>query len=992
MSKHAACLLILLSALAGCQGQPTTGPITSGTQFTVEGRAGHPYLYFDLQGILWRVSVDGGEATALTDARDDIRHPRLSPDGRQLVFQTFATGSWQIGIMNIDGSGYRRLTDGDADHRDPDWAQAGQAVLYSTDAPGYYTLRLHHLEKPPEPEAALPGFESAAPSINEAGRSYLQTGKGRTRILWQPSARPDAGEVEVAAGRAGELHAPRVSPDGRRIAFVQAAERNGFPGVARNQLILYDIAGGGREILSPEGADVFTTAPAWLDEDTLVYTADGGILRIDLATGTTTAVPFSVALPVRRTGFRPATPIAFAEDEQQLLGIVDPQPLPDGRIVFTGLGDLLLVERDGRTRALTDDAWVERDVSLSPDGERLAYIADRDGSMQIWLHDLGTGEVRRVTDKSTGPRYPTFSPDGSALAYLQVGPIGTQDYTLQVLDLNTGATRRLRQAPNLWPGRIAWSADGSHITVAELHRTSKRFGYGRNRLVRVSLTDDSTTLLELPDALTPDSGPVAAPDHRTLALIIDGALWTLPVDADGSLAAPPQRLVDDLVESPAFSPDGTEIIALTARGLERIRLSNQRRSLQNPRLQWVPANPGDKYIVHAGRVFTGDGDTYLEDMDIVMDGARIVAVQPHQPHPADFRVIDASEQTVIPGLVDHHVHFQPHQGEWVGRAWLAFGVTTIVEPGGLPYESREHLESWATDRRPGPRLVYAGPQLDGSRRTFYFASHITSEERLRRELERGEQLGYGFLKTYTRLSPTLQQQAVELGHELGLPVTAHAAFRNLGFGGDRIEHLRGSSRLTYSAKQSALLNSYADMQRLVIDTGATVTPTIIVAGGFVDYLERFPGLADNPQYVALYSPAARRATASLSLLAKRRMPLIRSGLDNARASIRNFHDNGALIVAGTDSPIFPYGLALVVELANYVDAGLTPADALRTATVNAAAALGAGKEIGRIAPGYLADLVIIDGDPLANVQDLLSVRGVMKNGNYRSLAELTGPQ
>ena len=74
--------------------------------------------------------------------------------------------------------------------------------------------------------------------------------------------------------------------------------------------------------------------------------------------------------------------------------------------------------------------------------------------------------------------------------------------------------------------------------------------------------------------------------------------------------------------------------------------------------------------------------------------------------------------TVLPGLIDNHAHHQAHDGAWVGRAWLAFGVTSVVEPGGLPWESREIHEAWASGRRPGPRLFYAGPQLDGRQRFF----------------------------------------------------------------------------------------------------------------------------------------------------------------------------------------------------------------------------------------------------------------------------------
>ncbi len=829
-----------------------------------------------------------------------------------------------------------------------------------------------------------------APTAAVDGIVFISERSG-TPALYQHRANAGDAPVKIANAPAGRLHPPRISPDGQRIAYVQAITRNAFPGVAMNQLVVRNIATGDMQILSPAGADIFSAAPAWLDDDTLLYTADGLIQRVTLSTGTHTTIPFRAELPLQTTEFTARTPLAFTQDEQPAFGIVDPVELPDGRIVFTALGDLWSVGVDGALVQMTDDVFVERDPAVSPDGRRLAYISDREAGMQIWIRDLDDGIDSRVTELSAGMRYPTFSADGTRLAYQQVGPRGTQDFTVRVLDLATGETRRLRSAPKIWPGRMSWSADGRHITVAELSIPSKRFNDGVNRLVRINVAEDTVVVELLPDGHVPDFGPVASPDGESIALVIDGALWRVPVNPDGSLAGSPELVLDELVESPAWSSDSQRLTFLSNRGLETIELDTGRRRSSNPVLSWTPAvDPGAR-VVHAGRLFDGVADAYIDNVDIVIDGARIVAVEPHRERAADFDVIDASDKVVLPGLVDHHVHFEPHKGEWIGRTLLGFGVTTVVEPGGLPYESREIMEAWSSGRRAGPRLVFAGPQLDGSRRHFHFGAHINSDRRLEWEMDRADRLRYGLIKTYTRMPATRQAKTVELAHALGLPITAHAAFRNLAFGGDRIEHLRGSSRLAYSPKQSELLNTYADVEQIIVQSGAAVTPTIAVAGGFFDYTLSHPEISENPQYVAFNSAAYRQGLAGFTRMVGKNIDLVRTGLANAQSTVKRLHDNGVAIVAGTDSPIFPYGLALVIELANYVDAGLTPAEALRTATANAAIALGAENEIGRVQPGLLADLVIVDGDPLTDVTDMLNVSGVMSNGRYRTLAELMTP-
>ena len=263
------------------------------------------------------------------------------------------------------------------------------------------------------------------------------------------------------------------------------------------------------------------------------------------------------------------------------------------------------------------------------------------------------------------------------------------------------------------------------------------------------------------------------------------------------------------------------------------------------------------------------------------------------------------------------------------------------------------------------------------------------KQRLKRELERGDRLSYGLLKTYRRLAPELQQRTVELGHQRGLPVTAHAAMRNLGFGGDRTEHLRGSSRAENSPKQSDLLVSYADIMALYDLPGAAVTPTLINQGGYFDIaLRRGDGFRNVKQYTALYPEAYRANLDGFTKLVSRKIELVRAGLGNAGDTLSTLNNNGAGVIAGTDSPIFPYGLSLVIELQNYVNAGLTPAAALRTATSNAADAMGAGAQAGRISPGRLADMLIVAGDPLGDIGDLLNVQGVMLNGRYHTLEAL----
>ena len=124
------------------------------------------------------------------------------------------------------------------------------------------------------------------------------------------------------------------------------------------------------------------------------------------------------------------------------------------------------------------------------------------------------------------------------------------------------------------------------------------------------------------------------------------------------------------------------------------------------------------------------------------------------------------------------------------------------------------------------------------------------------------------------------------------------------------------------------------------------------------------------------------------MAATRPDPALDARIKPYEATLKAIAAGGGTLIAGTDSPIVPYGLGLHVELESYVHAGLTPFQALQTATVNAAQALGIGNEIGTIEPGKLADLTFLGGDPLIDIRNTRDVKRVMRGGRLFSVADL----
>ncbi len=981
-SGHAAALVLLVFAGAAAADARDI-VVTGGTNIAAASDPRDGGVVFDLQGRLWSLPAGGGEARPLTDALGDDRLPAFSPDGREVVFQSFRGGRFGLWRIGRDGRGLRSLTAGPGDDREPVVTPDGGAVVFTSDRDGTLDVfRLDRATGSTERIAGGPG-DDYWPAVAPDGTTLaFVSDRGGRPALWIQAAGSDPRALTGIAG--GRPAAPAFSPDGRRLAFVAPTEQLAFPAVARQRLFVVDLASNAITPVSDAAEDVFPFRATWLDGDRLRYTADGTVRERSIAAGP--GAPPRDWRWSARLGFarRAAVRQRPVPDGGDVAGIVEPVVRPGrGSIVFQALGDLWERSADGRLVPLTDDAFLERDPAFSADGRWLAFVGDRGGSMQVWLRDLATGAERQLTRLPRGLRYPTFSADGGRLFVQQAGPRGNQDFTLHEVRLDTGAVRNLK-VPGFWPARMGESADRRHLLLTALAARSARYREGRNELLRVDLATGASESVPVGDGPGPDAGVAVSPDGRRAVLTIGGVVHGLPLADDGRPTGPPEAwgepLPGGLADYPVFTPDGAGIVYYGAGGLRRQPAGPGRTGTPLPvDLAWQDRHRPGRVVVRAGRLFDGAGTSYRERVDVVIDDGRISAVEPWRDWPAGVSVIDAGSRTVLPGLFDNHTHAQAHDGSWVGSAWLAFGITSIVEPGGLPYESREQQEAWASGRRAGPRLFIAGPQLDGDRRFFPFAVQAPGRERLAAEFGRARRLDYRLLKTYTRLPPATQRDVIRAAARLGIPVSSHEVYPALALGGQRVEHLRGTSRLGYSAKQSDLLRSYDDVVGIVGRSGATIVPTIVVSGGFLDFVAGNPAALALPQLASL-PEAERRNLAVLPALLGNRRPLLGEAVGNARQAVAALHAAGARIVAGTDAPIFTYGLSLHAELQNYAAAGLPPDEVLRTATANAADALGLGRELGYLLPGRRADILVVDGDPLASVADLARVALVLKGG------------
>ncbi|HSL69008.1 MAG TPA: amidohydrolase family protein [Longimicrobiales bacterium] len=952
--------LLVVPATAAAQARRVDLALSEATNLAVALSPDQTWLALDALGRIWIMPITGGAARPLTDELGDARQPSWSPDGNTIAFQSYRDGGWHIWTVTADGRTLRQLTSGPFDDREPHWSPDGARIAFSSDRGGTYDIwelelatgALHQRTKHPANEWA-PAYSAdgsiAFASNRSPGPGIYAISAGAERALAQPT---------------GNVSGVVWTPDHRQVSYVLTS------GGSTSVIV------GGRALA--EGEDVFPFRANWLSANELIYTADGRIKRRTLEPAQTSEIPFSIAVAFERPAYARKRPVLTGRTPQPVKGMVAPAIDPAGeRVAFVALGDIWLMRIGSEPRRITDDAFLDTDPAWSPDGRQLVFSSDRAGTVDLWIRDLATNTDRRLTSLPTAELRASWSPDGKTIAFLN------NRGELQVVDAASGVVRpvhRGQTAPTLFrPGRPTWSADSKYIAISVLQRNSTRYREGTSQVMVVSVEDGSSKIIvPMPhhSAGTRESdGPVWSPDGRQLAVVIDGALQLVPVSADAELAGTPRRLIAGPVDQLSWTADSRRI--LYSAGTE-LRLVTVETGTTHPiavPLTWQRPVPVAT-IVHAGALFDGRVPALRRDVDIVITQGRITSVQPHRVALHMGRVIDAADKTVMPGLIEMHTHLAEDYGSKLGRLWLAYGVTSVREPVGHPYRSIERREAIESGRYPGPRVFATGYTLDGSRIYYSGAQSVASAEHIAAELTRAEQLGHDLVKTYVRLPDSLQKQVIARAHARGLPVSSHELYPAVAFGADGVEHIRGTSRRGYSTKVSASNRSYNDVIELLARSGMALTPTAGIQGTFAMLAARDPTLLADPRFDALFpSWIVERARTTVRNASPEAEPFRGYG-----QTVRRVVEQGGRVVAGTDAPIIPFAISLHAEIEYYVLAGLTPFQALQTATVHAAEVLGVGNVLGSIEPGKLADLVIIDGNPLEDIRAARKVHTVLRGG------------
>jgi len=971
---------------------------SEGTDMAATVSPDHKTIIMDLQGLLYSMPMAGGAAKQISTPYDEDSHPDWSAKGGIIAIQSYAGGTFHIWTMLADGTRRKQITTGHGDDREPSISPDGTTIAFGSDRgfKGSYDIWTVNIatgalkqitssdadEFQPtwSPDGKSLAFVSGVGIVGSAIRSIdLASGEQHTIV-----------SVDPATGR---VEAPSFSPDGKLLSYIRYAALGVF--VSAAQFVVADATDEHKTVYKGGGQDAFPFPATWLSNTELIYTGNGHLLHVDLVTQSEVPIPFTATIKSIRPTYMRKVYDFDSTSARQVKGIFAPALSSDGKqIAFVALNQLYVMTIGSAPIALTHDTFYKQQPAWSPDGKMLAYVSDKNGIENIYLHNMASSDTtgdKQVSPSNTAQIMPAWSPDAKLIAF--------QDQTGATLVVNvaTGAEKPLAPA-TFFPGRPSFSANGKTVAIATIKPYTKRFREGTSSILTVDVATGKTEFFapaafESVTTRTED-GPIYSPNGKEIAFVMDDLLYTMPVDAEGKPSGAATKLNDETTDSPTWSGDSSKILYLNNGKLKLISRATKAIMPVAFDLTYKPARPQQKLLIHAARYWKGSGADELNDVDIVVTDNRITSVKPHSAvAPVGItRTIEAVNSTVMPGLWESHAHNDSdnsiYYGDRMGRLWLVYGVTSVRGLADNAYRALQHREAYSSGTANGPRLFTTAEAVDGERVYYPMMIPTTSEAQLHREFARLKALDFDFVKLYVRLPFNWAEQGVQFAHsQMGVETASHYLLPAVALGEDGMSHISATSRTGYAYSRTFVGHSYADVRTLLQESGMWAITTVLSPTMYVES----PDMADDPRYQV--APPWER----IRLKAGRDNDLKVDQTNNIKRvqyeeeTVGSVLKNGGVVLAGTDSPLDLPGTSLQLNLRSQVKFGIAPWQALETATSLPAKAFGLSKDLGTIEPGKLADLIIVAGDPLKNIDDAAKVQCVMKNGFLQSVGAIMAP-
>ena len=987
---------------------------SEGTWMNVDVSPDGSQIAFDLLGDIYVMPIAGGAATRITSGPAFDMQPRFSPDGRLIAIASDRNGATNIWTIDRDGGNATQVS---RDQRwfinSPSWSPDGQYIFarhhfvkerslgageiwmyHASGAEGLQVTEKTSWQKDQGEPAVSPDGRYLYYSRDVTPGQNFEYDKNPYQTIYAVMERDlRTGKERRLIARPGGSVAPRPSPDGTRLAFVRRVG-------TKSVLHVRDLATGEETALFDrldkdlqEAWAIHGVYPqyAWTpDGRSIVIWGEGKIWRVDVGARTGVEIPFTARVEqTLNEALRFAQTVH--EDEFQVRMLRDVATSPDGStVVYSALGRLYATRLpDGEPARLTGDDVLEFAPAFSRDGRWIAYATWTDaGKGRIRVMRADGSEARDVVATPGHYTRPSFSPDGQWLVYRSTGPDSIRGYThaerpgiFVVRASGGGAPRKVRDDAE----EPRFDHTGERIYFTDVR--NEKF-----LLASVNLAGgDEVVHFQSANA----TQIVPSPDGRWVAFSERYRTYVGPFPRPGR----PVDIGPEVEAFPVRRVSANAGMSLHWSSADRLHwvlgpeyFTRETGETGDPEAEGVPIGftvradePSGAIAFVGARVITMKDRRVIDNATVLVEGNTIRAVGPSGSVrvPAGAVRIDARGKTIMPGIIDVHAHVGGEndgilaESSWPLMANLAFGVTTSHDPSNDTETVFTNAEMIRAGLKLGPRLFSTGTILYGAETPF--KAVVETYEDARAHLERLKAAGAFTVKSYNQQRRDVRQMIVKAARDLEMMVVPEGGsllYMNL------THIMDGHTGVEHSLP---VPNLYRDVVTLFAKSQVGYTPTLIVGYGGLSGENYWYQHTNVWEHERLLRFVPREVVDARS----RRRPMTAEDDFNhvlISRGAKKVLDAGGSVQLGAHGQL--QGLGAHWELWMLQQGGMTNMEALEAATIAGARYLGLDREIGSIEAGKLADLIVLNRNPLEDLRASETVQMVMLNGRLYDAATL----